>query len=184
MRQPKGLTLMELVITAAISVFVIFGAAVLVAESLKSLRIMYTRLHSEAAENSYAVRITFDRMIRRASFAYPVIMLPSPRQANTIAVYYYERKNSPYADRRAELKYDAANKKLILTYYSVDSYGKPTGKISEQTINDVSSTSGYPFRISGYSMQMLLTIENKSNNPAEPFSETINVVSSAHINNG
>jgi prepilin-type N-terminal cleavage/methylation domain-containing protein len=174
----KGFTLVELMMTALISSIIVLGIGILLADSLRGWRVMYERLHSPEADNTYAVRRMFDRVIRQAISQNAEVTITDA--GDSVTAYYYNSKYSIYADREVKLTWTSNDKILTLTC-SIVNPDKTTTKFSEEKIKNVSycffkSSNPPPART--HSIQMLLTIDNTVENNTQ----ILNICSTAYLN--
>jgi len=158
---PKGFTLIELVIATAITVIVILGVAITLADSQRSWNAMYNRIYSDVVTDGHIARRTFDRVIRKASRRSFLL----DTAGNWVEVYYYTDANSIVVDRYARF-YEADGQLNI-------EYGKrnPRETLNVQTVCE--NVSDCVFMAQGTSVQMILRLDNGS--------EAATVVSSAVV---
>lgn len=164
---------MELMMTIGIAAIVMFGVAIMLADNLHAWRTMYSRLHSVEAENVYAVRRVFDRTIRQAVVTGSVVISPL---GNSLEADYYDCRSLPALKCHASFIYGNNTLTVICTK------NKGTTEIERWQIQNVANNLPI-FNSSGRSIQMLLTLNNVSSDPQVPFSETLNVFSTAYLNN-
>ncbi len=168
-KKQKGFTLVELMIVVAIAAIVTLSLGIVLADSLRGWNTLYGRIHSQEAENTYAVRLLFDKAVRKSS-SDPgnIIFGTSPL---SLTVYYYSDfaiKTTDPPDREAVFSYNGSDLK-------VEDKDKATGAIlSTWTIPNVI---GCVFQRSGRALQMVLTLNNNLNNRPQTFT----VISSAYL---
>jgi len=160
---PKGFTLIELVIATAITVIVILGVAITLADSQRSWNAMYNRIYSGVVTDGHIARRTFDRVIRKASGESFLL----DTAGNWVEVYYYTDANSIVVDRYA--RFYEADGQLNIEYGKLD----PRGTLNIQTVCE--NVSDCVFMAQGTSVQMILRLDNGS--------EAATVVSSAVAHN-
>jgi len=160
---PKGLTLIELVIATAIMVIVILGVAIILADSQRSWNAMYNRIYSDVVTDGHIARRTFDRVIRKASGRSFLL----DTAGNWVEVYYYTDANSIVVDRYA--RFYEADGQLNIEYGKLD----PRETLNVQTVCE--NVSDCVFMAQGTSVQMILRLDNGS--------EAATVVSSAVAHN-
>jgi len=173
----KGLTLIELMITICIVAVVMWGVAVLMASDIGHWKTMYDRLNSNAANNSYEIRRLFDRVVRQAP---STSSLAASDTSLDIDYYDYVWDSSdiiPSAVIKAHASFNYSNNTLTVVCTN-----RSTGVELERLI--ISNVANKPpfFKLTGRAAQMMLTINNSSTNPTEPFSEQIYVCSTAYFN--
>jgi len=160
---PKGLTLIELMIATVIMVIVILGVAVILADSQRGWNAMYNRIYSDVVTDGHIARRTFDRVIRKASRD----KIALDDAGLWVEVRYYQNANSTVVDRYARF-YEAYGQLNI-------EYGKlnPRETLNVQTVCE--NVSDCVFMARGTSVQMILRLDNGS--------EAATVVSSAVAHN-
>ena len=160
---PKGLTLIELMIATVIMVIVILGVAIILVGSQRGWDAMYNRIYSDVVTDGHIARRTFDRVIRKASGRSFLL----DTAGNWVEVYYYTDADSIVVDRYARF-YEADGQLNI-------EYGKlyPRETLNVQTVCE--NVSDCVFMARGTSVQMILRLDNGS--------EAATVVSSAVVHN-
>ena len=152
-KRNSGLTLMELVITAAMAVIVIFGVGVLMVDGVRGWKYMYNRVYSDVVTDGYVAQKTFDSIVRKASGKRYTIVT----DGSWVIVYYYSSPSVASTDRYA--KFYVSNGNLMLAEGPWD--GKICGTPSS-TRPVCTNVTGYNFSAAGRSVQMLLTLNNGS----------------------
>jgi hypothetical protein len=160
---PKGFTLIELVIATVITVIVILGVAIILVDSQRSWNAMYNRIYSDVVTDGHIARRTFDRVIRKASRRSFLL----DTAGNWVEVYYYTDANSIVVDRYA--RFYEADGQLNIEYGKLD----PREALNVQTVCE--NVSDCVFMAQGTSVQMILRLDNGS--------EAATVVSSAVAHN-
>jgi len=94
---PKGLTLIELMVAIAIGGIVMFGVAIILADSQRGWNAMYNRTYSDVVTDGHIARRTFDRVIRKAS----ADNITLDDAGLWVEVRYYQDANSIAVDRYA-----------------------------------------------------------------------------------
>lgn len=159
----KGLTLVELMVAAAIGGIVMFGVAVILADSQRGWHAMYNRTYSDVVTDGHIARRTFDRVIRKASSN----KITLDDSGLWVEVRYYQDADSIVVDRYARFYEDDGQ--LNIEYGGLD----PRETLNVQTVCE--NVSGCVFKRAGRSVQMILTLDNGS--------QTATVVSSAVMHN-
>jgi len=165
----SGFTLLELVVAAAIVSVVIAGVGFMVADGQRAWGVMYNRIYSDAATDSYVAVKEFDAVVRKASGQ--KFMLSN--DGSWIEVCYPADASSSVADRYARFSYAAGggdSKGCLLV-----EYGKLNPKESLTTKIISEDVSACVFNTSGRSAQMMLTLNDGT--------QTVSVVSSAFMHN-
>ncbi len=160
---PKGFTLIELVIATVIMLIVILGVAIVLVDSQRSWNAMYNRIYSDVVTDGHIARRTFDRVIRKASGRSFLL----DTAGNWVEVYYYTDANSIVVDRYA--RFYEADGQLNIEYGKLD----PRETLNVQTVCE--NVSDCVFMAQGTSVQMILRLDNGS--------EAATVVSSAVAHN-
>ena len=160
---PKGLTLIELMIATVIMVIVILGVAIILVDSQRGWNAMYNRIYSDVVTDGHIARRTFDRVIRKASGRSFLL----DTAGNWVEVYYYTDANSIVVDRYA--RFYEADGQLNIEYGKLD----PRETLNVQTVCE--NVSDCVFMAQGTSVQMILRLDNGS--------EAATVVSSAVAHN-
>jgi len=158
-----GFTSIELMIATMIGGIIMLGVGMTIADSHRGFNAMYDRVYSDVVTDGYVARKTFDSVIRRATRTR--FLLDSG--GKWVEVYYSQDPNSTIVDRYA--RFSEANGELYIEYGSLN----PRQTLSTNTI--CGNVQGCVFKGTGYSAQMILTLDNGS--------QTITVVSSAVMQN-
>lgn len=171
-KNKKAVTLMELMITIGIAAVVTFAVAIMLADNLRAWSTMYSRMHSDEAENVYAVRRLFDRVVRSTSRESLISVSDT-----ALGIFYFDDDDSDPSTLpvkcQATFIYNG-------TTLDVQCIKLSDGTVIESwTIPNVIQCrfkqSGEPSR----AIQMLLTINNTVNNRTQ----TVDVYSCAYKNN-
>ena len=160
---PKGFTLVELVITGVVAVIVLLGIGVVLVDSQRGWNAMYNRVYSDVVTDGHIARRMFDAVVRKASRE--DILLD---EAGTwIEVHYYQDSDSVELDQYA--RFYLSGDELKIEYGNLD----PGEELSTQTV--CSNVSSCVFMVTGASVQMVLRLDNGS--------EAATVMSSAATHN-
>ena len=170
---PKGLTIIELIMAMAVTAIVVLGISIILADSQRSWQRMYDDLNAEIITDSYAARIAFDSVVRKSSREKYLLA----NDGSWVEVYYYEDISSSSVDRYARFYYVSdgySSGRLYVEYGRWDpAASNPKSPINVQTI--CSNVSSCVFKGAGQSVQMILTLDDGE--------RTIDVVTSAVLNN-
>jgi hypothetical protein len=147
-----GVTLIELMVAAAMSVIVMFGVAIMFYNGQKGWNNMYGRMYSDVVTNSYTAKKMFDSVVRKASINGFVLDEAAP----SLEVHYYNDPNSSVADRYG--KFYCQEKHLYFEYGIL----KLKEKEKVGTVPMCGNVSDCVFKENGRSMQMILTLDNGS----------------------
>jgi len=160
---PRGFTLVELVITAAIVSIIALAIGVVIVDSQSSWNTMYDRANSDVVTDGYVVRKKFDAVMRKASREKIVL----GDAGGSVEVYYYADDSSTVVDRYA--RFYTADGDLNLEYGQLD----PRATLGVETV--CGNVSACIFKQIGRSVQMILNLDNGT--------QTNTVVSSAVTQN-
>ena len=156
---PKGFTLIELVIAIAVMVIVILSVAIILVDSQRSWNAMYNRIYSDVVTDGHIARRTFDRVIRKASRD----KIALDDAGLWVEVRYYQDADSTVVDRYA--RFYEADGQLNIESGTLN----PRETLNVQTVCE--NVSDCVFMAQGTSVQMILRLDNGS--------EAATVVSSA-----
>ncbi len=160
---PKGLTLIELMIATVIMVTAVLGIGVILVDSQRGWNVMYNRIYSDVVTDGHIARRTFDRVIRKASRD----KIALDDAGLWVEVRYYQDANSTIVDRYA--RFYEADGQLNIEYGTLN----PQETLNVQTVCE--NVSDCVFMAQGTSVQMILSLDNGS--------EAATVVSSAVVHN-
>ena len=160
---PKGLTLIELMVAIMLGGIILFGVAVILADSQRGWNVMYNRTYSDIVTDGHVARRTFDRIIRKASRD----NIALDGAGLWVEVHYFQDANSTVVDRYA--RFYEAGSQLNIEYGRLD----PKETLDVQSVCE--NVSSCVFMTQGPSVQMVLRLDNGS--------ETATVVSSAVAHN-
>jgi len=150
MSNPKGFTIIELMIATALGCTIIVGVGMLLVDSQRGWNTMYNRTYSDVVTDAHVARRRFDSVVRNAS--YQGILLSD--DSSWVEVYYYSDPNSVIVDRYA--RFISSNSQLIVEYGEVE----PRQTLNTETICD--NVSSCVFKSAGSSVQMVLTLDDGS----------------------
>lgn len=98
-RLMRGLTLIELIITAVIAVIIVFVIGVVLVDSQRDYNRMYERTQGSVATDAYVAQKAFERIVRKASVNN--IFIDNPAGATSVTVFYYQDPNATTPDSYA-----------------------------------------------------------------------------------
>ena len=166
----RGFTIIELVVTMVISIIVIFGIGVVLADNQRGWNKMYNRVYADVVKDGYVARKMFDSVIRKAvggSFL-------MNRTEKWIEIYYYANDASTAVDRYARFSFNNGLGQVELVQGDWNpANGQPRVVTSTQTV--CSNVSSCMFNTNGQSAQMILTLDDGS--------QTVPVTASALMHN-
>ena len=161
-----GFTIVELMVSILLTVLVIAGIGIVLADSQRGWNAMYDKTYSDVMTDSYVARKTFDTVIRNASRKNYLLDI----NGNWLEVYYYADVNSTDLDRYARFSYAPdSGDQLNLERGILD----PKQTLTTSTV--CKNVSNCIFKLDGHAAQMILTLDNGSQN--------ITVTSSAFMHN-
>ena len=158
-----GLTLIELIVTTAISAAVITAVAFVLIDSQRCSLKVYRRIYGDVVTDAYVARKAFSAVIRKASKDGLLL----DESGNWIEVNYYADDDSAVVDRYA--RFYESDGALNLEYGILE----PKETLSVHTV--CGNVSGCVFKAAGRSAQMMLTLDDGS--------QAITTVSSAFMHN-
>jgi len=145
-----GLTIIELMIASAMVVIVVLGIAIVLSDSQRGYNAMYDRVYSEVVTGSHVAGKMFDAVVRKSSSR----VFKMDADGQWIEVYYYADPNSVTLDHYARFFQDEGC--LYVEYGRPD----PRETLSVETVCD--NVEACTFKHLGCSLQMLLTLNNGS----------------------
>lgn len=154
-----GFTMVELAVTMIIMVIPILVIGIILADSHRGWNIMYNRTYADVVTDSYVTRKVFDAIVRKANSGLS--------EDDWLEVYYYADADSPDIDRYARFYEDGGQ--LIVERGIIE----PREALSTRAICD--NVSSCAFELSGRSAQMILTLDNGS--------QEVTVVASGYMHN-
>lgn len=148
----KGFSLLELMMATTLACIVVVGIGVVLVDSQRGWNAMYTRTYSDVVTDAHVARRTFDRVVRNASSQ--GVLLDD--YGNWVEVYCYSDPNSAIVDRYT--RFISSNSQLTIEYGVVE---------PRQTLNTeilCENVSSCVFKLAGNSVQMVLTLDDGSQN--------------------
>jgi len=155
-----GFTLIELMVTILIASVSMLAIGMVIADSHRGYRRMFTRIHGGVVDDAYVARLLFDKICRSSSGSYEKYDEAVPSE---VQVYLYSNNISPGADpdqyarfylsgtdlmlERGSATYDEANKEM--TSGAASGLAVVVGNVME-----------LKFDIEGSSVQMVLTLDD------------------------
>jgi len=112
MGRQRGLTIIELSVTMLVSSVMLLAVVSVLGSNQKSFNAMYQRVHGAIVNDAYVTRLTFDRLVRKASGDY---CNPAEGVCTQIEIRYYSSPGVTAVDRFARFTYDSGAKTLCLT---------------------------------------------------------------------
>lgn len=148
----KGFSLLELMMATTMACIVVVGVGVVLVDSQRGWNAMYTRTYSDVVTDAHVARRTFDRVVRNASSQ--GVLLDD--YGNWVEVYYYSDPNSSIVDSYA--RFLSSNSQLTVEYGVVE----PRQTLNTETVCE--NVSSCVFKLAGNSVQMVLTLDDGSQN--------------------
>ncbi|MFH1371065.1 MAG: prepilin-type N-terminal cleavage/methylation domain-containing protein [Planctomycetota bacterium] len=150
MNSRRGFTLIEVMTATVLVVIIIFGIAVMFYNGQRGWNTMYDSIYSDVVTEGYIARNRFDAVVRKSSIQNVVL----DESGQSVEVYYYEDPNSTALDRYAHFYQQGPE--LYIECGKLD----PRETLSVNNLcNNVSVCN---FKLTGRSLQMLLTLNNGS----------------------
>jgi hypothetical protein len=142
-----------MVIAAVILVIVMFAVAIVVSDNIRGYNSMFNRIYSDVVTDSHVAKRMFDSVVRK-SCSGRFSLDDSGRQ---LEVHYYADSNSAVPDR-------------YMFFYQQDDhlnvdYGRILNNGSKEILDEMvvcGNVSGCTFKQTGRSLQMILTLNNGS----------------------
>jgi hypothetical protein len=156
-KKRKGLTLVELVLVAAMGVIVVFSTGIVLVDNQRGWQNTYNRVNSGAIVDGYAAKSAFDAVVRKSSVEAKFPELGYDREY--VEVYYYSSINSATPDRYARF-YVTDDDTLNVAYGELSDEGKVQDTDSVVTLAE-NVTYAY-FAVDGRSVQMMLNLDDGS----------------------
>ena len=158
---PGGFSLIELTVTIAISLIVLFGITVYIVDMQRGYGKMYDRIHGGFVRDAYVARKAFEGLTRKAARVYTAGAI-----GPTVELDFWQHFIGQLPlDCHAKFYVDEQSQ-LILESGPV---GNPTTRILAQNVHNCS------FYRSGNSVQMILTLDDLEDdrNPVTIFSTAV-----------
>ena len=148
----KGFSLLELMMATTLACIVVVGVGVVLVDSQRGWNAMYTRTYSDVVTDAHVARRRFDSVVRNASSQ--GVLLDD--YGNWVEVYYYSDPNSSIVDRYT--RFLSSNSQLTIEYGVVE----PRQTLNTEIICE--NVSSCVFKLAGNSVQMVLTLDDGSQN--------------------
>jgi prepilin-type N-terminal cleavage/methylation domain-containing protein len=148
----KGFSLLELMMATTLACIVVVGIGVVLVDSQRGWNAMYTRTYSDVVTDAHVARRRFDSVVRNASSQ--GVLLDD--YGNWVEVYYYSDPNSSIVDRYT--RFISSNSQLTVEYGVVE----PRQTLNTEIICE--NVSSCVFKLAGNSVQMVLTLDDGSQN--------------------
>ena len=147
----RAFTLMELIITIALSTIVILGMGVILVDNQKGWSTMYDRTFSDVVTDAYIARDVFVKVGRKSS------MKASATDGEFIQVYYYQDPAVTIPDRYA--KFYVSSGSLLVDYGDLDPGTWNTLSVLS-TMTLARNVDSVKFDVTGTSVRMVLSLNN------------------------
>jgi prepilin-type N-terminal cleavage/methylation domain-containing protein len=148
----KGFSLLELMMATTLACIVVVGIGVVLVDSQRGWNAMYTRTYSDVVTDAHVARRRFDSVVRNASSQ--GVLLDD--YGNWVEVYYYSDPNSSIVDRYT--RFISSNSQLTVEYGVVE----PRKTLNTEILCE--NVSSCVFKLAGNSVQMVLTLDDGSQN--------------------
>jgi len=157
---PKGFTLVELMVAITLVSIVIFGVGMLIVDGQRGWQTMYGRINADVITDGYVARKMFDTVARKAS-AKKILL--DEDLAGWIELYYYDDPNSAAVDRYARFYYISDEGEVTGQLNVEYGYWDPNQsdpRTPERNSVVCENVTDCTFQNTGKSVQMLLTLDD------------------------
>ena len=151
----RAFTLMELIITMALSTIIILGMGVILVDNQKGWSMMYDRTYSDVVTDAYIARDVFVKVARKSSMKVSAI----GSAGEFIQVYYYQNPSAVIPDRYA--KFYISSGSLLVDYGDLDPGTWNTLSVLN-TMTLARNVDSVKFDVTGTSVQMVLSLNNNN----------------------
>lgn len=165
---PKGLTMLELVVTGTVAAIVLLGIGVALVDSHRGWQRMYDRMYSDVVTDGHVARRMFDSIVRKASVKNVLL----DETGLWVEVHYYRDLGSAELDRYAYFYMSGDELKVEHGIWNPGAMNPKVPLIAQTVCSNVTSC---VFMREGASVQMVLKLDNGS--------EAATVMSSAVTHN-
>ena len=190
----KGITLIELIITALAAALLLIGIVSVLASGHKNYKTMMTRTTNQAVRDGYEARIIFDQIVRKSTYRRANILSGN----NELYVYYYSNpqdmtKKNPDMYACFYLNTTGTNTKLMLNQGSYDWDNPPSLPMTHSPASDrviasnvkapaagIFSFAGSDLNSNAIQMKMVLDNETGSGKPLENLILTVTSTAIRH----
>ncbi len=154
-KKKRAFTLVELMVTILIASIVFLGVGVLMVDSIKGYNKLYDRRNKGIVQDAYAARLTFDRIVRRASTKRYTLGLTS------VEVYYYGSPpvlpdGTDPLDRYAKIYESGGN--LYVEYGNYDDATHDTAATNTSLVAE--NVADAKFSVEGARVSMVLELDD------------------------
>ena len=149
----RAFTLVELIITMALSAIIILGMGVILVDNQKGWSMMYDRTYSDVVTDAYIARDVFVKVVRKSSMKVSAI----GSAGEYIQVYYYQNPAATIPDRYA--KFYVSSGSLLVDYGDLEP-GSWTTLSVLSTMTLAQNVDSVKFGVIGTSVQMVLSLNN------------------------
>lgn len=162
----NGFTIVELLTTIIVSLIILLGVGIVLANSHRAYQITYDKVNADVSTDSFIVRRVFDATVRKSSAS----VITTGVNGEYVELQYYNNDSSTYLDRYTRFYVSGNN--LIAEYGNVYQSGSKTITDTKTICSNVSSC---VFKNNGASVRMNLTLSDGV--------ETNVIVTSAYAHN-
>ncbi len=149
----RAFTLMELMVTMALSTIVILGMGVILVDNQKGWSMMYDRTFSDVVTDAYIARDVFAKVARKSSMKASAI----GSNGEFIQVYYYDSAVATIPDRYS--KFYVSSGSLLVDYGDMEPGTWNTLSVLS-TMTLARNVDSVKFDVTGTSVQMVLSLNN------------------------
>ncbi|MHC4758440.1 MAG: hypothetical protein ACYTE8_07260 [Planctomycetota bacterium] len=155
LKKRTGLTLVELVLVAAMGVIVVFSTGIVLVDNQRGWTNTYNRVNSGVVVDGYAAKSAFDAVVRKSSIEARVPEIGFDN--DYVELYYYDSIDSTVPDRYARF-YLTDDEALKVAYGELSEEGEIQEEDSIVTLAE-NVTYTY-FTVNGGSVQMMLNLDD------------------------
>jgi prepilin-type N-terminal cleavage/methylation domain-containing protein len=149
----RAFTLIELIITMALSTIIILGMGVILVDNQKGWSMMYDRTYSDVVTDAYIARDVFVKVARKSSIKTSAI----GNDREYIQLYYYQNPAVSIPDRYAKFYVSSGN--LLVDHGDLEPGTWNTLSVLS-TMTLARNVDSVKFDVTGTSVQMVLSLNN------------------------
>ena len=145
----NGFTLVELLTTIVVSLIILLGVGIVLANSHRAYQITYDKVNADVSTDSFIARKLFDSVVRKSSAS----TITTGINGEYVHLQYYDNDYSTYPDRY--IRFYVSGNNLMAEYGNVYQGGSQTITDTKTVCSNVSSC---VFKNNGASVHMKLTL--------------------------
>ncbi|MBN1795670.1 MAG: hypothetical protein JW804_03270 [Sedimentisphaerales bacterium] len=148
----KGVTLIELVITAAAAAIIIIGIGTILFYTHENYNKTFDRVHGEVTSGEYVAKRAFESVVRKSSVSEMQPVLGTNNES--LKLYYYSSPTATALD--SFTRFYTINRQLLAVHGTISGNSEQAQRIEEI----VSSVTSAKFSVLGANAQMVLTLDD------------------------